>query len=195
MDKRNLEILYSLYRELLKEDFGEGVCQCFDSVHIVMKDENRELLEFFSDLTYRDIYKEEIKDITDSYLNLKLVEFKDNNKVCVSKGFSYILFDFLTFNLQDDIRKYIEMIKYLESDSSSQTKRKTSNDNILIKSEIYKNSLEDKFGELKDCYLVSKFLPNRDLVRGWYSQFEINLQGIEKVLETVKHYDFSKVRY
>ncbi|MGX1025296.1 hypothetical protein [Psychroflexus sp. MBR-150] len=175
----------------------EGFYKCFNPEHYIVKGEHLEVLQNFTDLSFREIYTEEhIQEhyFGDEYLNSKLVKIEEK-KVCINSELGQVFLYLLVSKLQKGIEQYLNLIADLQNEYKGLVR--TKEDGNIVEARIYLlDDLKHRFEEIENYPLVFHLLAQTNsgfLTRDRYDIVEINLRKIKGLLKTVKYFDFSKV--
>lgn len=175
----------------------DGFYRCFDVNHYGVSGQNLEVLKHFENLNLRHIYTTEhiaSTQYSDEYLNANLLVIEEN-RVCVHSELGFIFLYILVYKLQNEIKSFLKLMYILKEKHTGLIR--TSEDQRVFKMKVYLyDDFIPQFESIENYrYIFHLFAKtNSDfMVRNWNNEVEINMNKIEKLIETLKRFNFENI--
>ena len=182
-----------LCKRIIMMDFYK----CYNPKYYGVRDNHLETLKHFTDLSFRDLYTaEHIAEhhFGDNYLDSKLVKIEEE-RICLLAELGHVFLYLIVSKLKNGIGQYLELISQLQVEYKGLVR--TKEDGKIVVMGIY--LIEDliyRFEQIENYRFIFHLLAKTNsgfLMRDWDNNVEINISRISGLLETVEHFDFSKV--
>lgn len=203
MTKEEYNRISIVYQFLTKRfDFSQtyqydGFYRCFDTNHYGVSGENLEVLRHFENLNLRHIYSaEHIASVQygDNYLNANLLVIEEN-RVCVHSELGFIFLYILVYKLQDGIKSFIELMYTLKEKYVGLIR--TNEDKRIFKMKVYLyDDFIPQFESIENYKFIFHLFAKTNsnyMNRNWSNEVEVDMYKIEKLIKTLKMFNFENV--
>lgn len=175
----------------------EGIYHSYNPDQYAVKGENLQTLRCFEHLTLRHILNPDyINDhlYSDVYLDSELLII-DENKIKVHGELGQILFYILISKLEPSIKSFIDLLNHLKNNHKGFIR--SDDEDRIYKMKVYTyDDFVVQFEAIENYKFVYHLFGKTDsllMMRNWDNEIEINVADINKILETVKKFNFQNV--
>jgi len=171
--------------------------KCYNPKHYGVKGENLEVLRNFETIMFKQLFTEKhLKENSYStqYLDSLLIKIEEK-RICVHMELGQIFLYLLISKFEKGINQFLLLIDKLLKEHKGLIRLKDDNTKVIMNIDVF-NSFNEQFEQIENYSLIFHLFAMTNsgyIMRDWNGNVEIYIRRINKLLETLKIFDFSKI--